>query len=163
MTINHDFMAFPDLPSPPGKPESPGSEQPDNGPLGSPGKPEAPGSEQPDSALPEAADSCLITSVRLRLVYASELLDDGHYPEAQAIASQLAAQNPQSAAAWNVLALSLELALDYDRAIAAYQHTRQVDPGNVFACRHLGLCYQALGQTDLAQQYFERAMFPGEP
>lgn len=86
------------------------------------------------------------------------LLEAGEFQEAEAVLSELVAQIPDFAEAWNRRAVLYYTRREFRKAIADCQRTIALKPIHFGALHGLGLCYAALGEYRDAIQAFRQAL-----
>ena len=86
------------------------------------------------------------------------LIDEGKTEEAEATLTQLIADHPDFAEAWNRRAVLYYLQQDFQRSIDDCQKTLQLVPFHFGALHGLGLCYAAQGEITLAIETFTKAL-----
>ncbi|MBD2425035.1 tetratricopeptide repeat protein [Phormidium sp. FACHB-1136] len=86
------------------------------------------------------------------------LMDKGYFTDAEALLSQVIADLPDFAEAWNRRAVLYYLQDRYLEAIADCQRVIELIPYHFGALHGLGLCHAALGQYPQAIQAFRQAL-----
>ncbi|MGF1566528.1 MAG: tetratricopeptide repeat protein [Nodosilinea sp.] len=93
-----------------------------------------------------------------RLQDSQRLIDSGQRVEAEILLSELVAELPDFAEAWNRRAVLYYLQDRYPEAEADCQRVVELVPYHFGAWHGLGLCYAATGQYAKAIQAFHRAL-----
>jgi tetratricopeptide (TPR) repeat protein len=86
------------------------------------------------------------------------LMDKGYFTDAEALLSQVIADLPDFAEAWNRRAVLYYMQDRYLEAMADCQRVIELIPYHFGALHGLGLCYAALGQYPQAIQTFRQAL-----
>jgi hypothetical protein len=73
------------------------------------------------------------------------------------IAEQVVAREPENPRAWRVVGMAAKGVKDFDRAIAAFQKSVELDPANPAGIYNVGAVYAAKGDTDHAFDWLGRA------
>jgi tetratricopeptide (TPR) repeat protein len=86
------------------------------------------------------------------------MLEAGQVLEAEALLSQIIADQPDFAEAWNRRAVLLYLKGQYRESLADCQQVVALVPFHFGALHGMGLCHAALGEYAVAIQAFRRAL-----
>ena len=86
------------------------------------------------------------------------LIDEGKIEQAEELLSQVIADHPDFAEAWNRRAVLYYLQQDFPRSIHDCLETLRLIPFHFGALHGLGLCYAAQGELKLAIETFTRAL-----
>ncbi len=86
------------------------------------------------------------------------LMDKGYFTDAEALLSQVIADLPDFAEAWNRRAVLYYMQDRYLEAMADCQRVIELIPYHFGALHGLGLCHAALGQYSQAIQAFRQAL-----
>jgi len=86
------------------------------------------------------------------------LMESGHYLEAEQVLSELIADQPDFAEAWNRRAVLYFLQHQYRKSLADCEQVLARNPIHFGAIHGKGLCYAALGEYVAAIQAFQRAL-----
>jgi tetratricopeptide (TPR) repeat protein len=95
---------------------------------------------------------------RANFFYAKVLRADGNYEDAVARLRIVLAQYPRDRVAINDLGRILFLQRKYDEAVKMLQSVLAIDPEDLQAHYNLMLCYNGLGQEELAKEHEARYM-----
>jgi tetratricopeptide (TPR) repeat protein len=94
----------------------------------------------------------------LLLVTSGSGQDTAKVEEAQQVALQAIAANPESPLGWTIRAMALDLGLQHNRALASAQRALELDPNSIFAKAVLGNIYRNLQDFGLAETTLNEAM-----
>ncbi|HEV8674808.1 MAG TPA: tetratricopeptide repeat protein [Methylomirabilota bacterium] len=86
------------------------------------------------------------------------LMDQGRYPDAAAVFSEVIDRDPGFAEGWNKRATVYYLMGEYDRSLADCQEVIRRNPIHFGALSGFGLIYLQKGDLERAAEYFERAL-----
>ncbi|MDZ8055718.1 MAG: tetratricopeptide repeat protein [Aulosira sp. ZfuVER01] len=93
-----------------------------------------------------------------KIDHSQKLLDAGETTEAEKVLTQLIAEQPDFAEAWNRRAFLYYSIGDYQRSLADCQMVVNLNSVHFGALHGMGLCYAALGKYREAIQAFQRAL-----
>lgn len=89
---------------------------------------------------------------------AVDLIQEGHYDQAELIYRQLTTAEPENSLGYVGLGSSLLLQNKLDEAQQAYQYAIELDPGDVYALGGLGSSALKQGDFGRAEGYYQRAL-----